>query len=48
LSPPPERMEGGMEVQLLYREILIDLLRRQTATEPRSEERGFWGRLFGR
>jgi hypothetical protein len=41
-------MEGGMEVQLLYREILIDLLRRQTATEPRSEERGFWGRLFGR
>jgi hypothetical protein len=48
LSPPPERMEGGMEVQLLYREILIDLLRRQTATEPRSEERSFWGRLFGR
>jgi hypothetical protein len=48
LSPPPERMEGGMEVQLLYREILIDLLRRQTATEPRSEERGFWRRLFGR
>ena len=48
LSPPPERMEGGMEVQLLYREILIDLLRRQTATEPRSEERGFWHRLFGR
>jgi hypothetical protein len=48
LSPPPERMEGGMEVPLLYREILIDLLRRQTATEPRSEERGFWRRLFGR
>ncbi len=48
LSPPPERMEGGMEVQLLYREILIDLLRRQTATEPRSEVRGFWRRLFGR
>ena len=48
LSPPPERMEGGMEVQLLYREILIDLLRRQRATEPRSEERGFWRRLFGR
>jgi hypothetical protein len=48
LSPPPERMEGGMEVQLLYREILIDLLRRQMAAEPRSEERGFWRRLFGR
>ena len=48
LSPPPERMEGGMEVQLLYREILIDLLRRQSATGPRSEERGFWRRLFGR
>ena len=48
LSPPPERMEGGMEVQLLYREVLIDLLRRQAATEPRSEERGFWRRLFGR
>ena len=48
LSPPPEKMEGGMEVQLLYREILIDLLRRQMATEPRSEERGFWRRLFGR
>jgi hypothetical protein len=53
LSPPPERMEGGMEVQLLYREILIDLLRRQTAaqaptTETSSEYRGLWRRLFGR
>jgi len=47
LSPPPEKMEGGMEVQLLYREILIDLLRRQIATEP-PEDRGFWRRLFGR
>jgi len=47
LSPPPEKMEGGMEVQLLYREILIDLLRRQIATEP-PEDRGFWHRLFGR
>jgi hypothetical protein len=47
LSPPPEKMEGGMEVQLLYREILIDLLRRQTPTEP-PEDRGFWRRLFGR
>jgi hypothetical protein len=48
LSPPPEKMEGGMEVQLLYREILIDLLRRQTPPEPPPEDRGFWRRLFGR
>ncbi len=37
-----------MEVQLLYREILIDLLRRQTAAEPPSERKGLWRRLFGR
>lgn len=49
LSPPPERLEGGMEVQLLYREILIDLLRRQTeAPDPPSERKGLWRRLFGR
>ena len=53
LSPPPENLEGGMEVQLLYREILIDLLRRQTAaqaptTETSSEHGGLWRRLFGR
>ena len=50
LSPPPENLEGGMEVQLLYREILIDLLRRRTdaVTEPPSESKGFWRRLFGR
>jgi hypothetical protein len=48
LSPPPEKMEGGMEVQLLYREILIDLLRRQTPPETPPEARGFWRRLFGR
>ena len=48
LSPPPEKLEGGMEVQLLYREILIDLLRRQTeAPEPPSERKGLWRRLFG-
>jgi hypothetical protein len=46
LSPPPENLEGGMEVQVIYREILIDLLRRQTATP--SEGKGFWRRLFGR
>jgi hypothetical protein len=48
LSPPPERLEGGMEVQVIYREILTDLLKRQTATEPSSEGQGFWRRLFGR
>jgi len=48
LSPPPEKMEGGMDVQLLYREILIVLLRRQTPTEPPLEVKGFWRRLFGR
>lgn len=48
LSPPPENLEGGMEVQLLYREILTDLLKRQTAPEPRSETKGFWRRVFGR
>jgi hypothetical protein len=53
LSPPPEKLEGGMQVQLLYREILTDLLRRQTAAEPQapedpSERKGLWRRLFGR
>jgi hypothetical protein len=45
LSPPPEKLEGGMEVQLLYREILVDLLSRQTAAP--SERKGLWRRLFG-
>src|SRR3712207_9056589 len=48
LSPPPENLEGGMEVQVIYREILIDLLLRQTTSEPPSEGKGFWRRLFGR
>jgi hypothetical protein len=53
LSPPPENLEGGMQVQLLYREILTDLLRRQIderppAERPPSERRGLWRRLFGR
>jgi hypothetical protein len=47
LSPPPENLEGGMEVQVIYREILTDLLKRQTAAEPPSEGKGFWRRLFG-
>ena len=47
LSPPPENLEGGMEVQVIYREILTDLLKRQTEAQP-SESKGFWRRLFGR
>jgi hypothetical protein len=46
LSPPPENLEGGMEVQVLHREVLTDLLRRQKAAQP-SESKGFWRRLFG-
>jgi hypothetical protein len=46
LSPPPERLTGGMEVQVIYREILTDLLKRQTAAQPTSERKGFWRRLF--
>lgn len=44
LSPPPERLEGGMEVNVLYREILIDLLKSRAP----AEEKGFFRRLFGR
>lgn len=48
ISPPPERLEGGMEMQVLYREILIDLLKRQSAPEPVSEpKKGFFKRIFG-
>ena len=47
LSPPPERLEGGMEVQVIYREILTDLLRRQTASRPPSGRKGFWRRILG-
>ena len=48
LSPPPENLEGGMEVNVIYREILTDLLRRQVAATLPKERRGFWRRLFGR
>jgi hypothetical protein len=48
LSPPPENLEGGMEVQVIYREVLTDLLKRQTAADPPSESKGFWRRLFDR
>ena len=48
LSPPPENLEGGMEVNVIYREILTDLLRRQLEAIPPKEIRGFWRRLFAR
>ena len=48
ISPPPERLEGGMEMQVLYREILIDLLKRRSAPEePEPERKGFLRRIFG-
>ena len=47
LSPPPEDLEGGMEVNVIYREILTDLLRRQVEATLPKQSRGFW-RLFGR
>lgn len=53
LSPPPERLEGGMEVQVLEREMLTGLLERQMEQPqepevPPPERKGFWRRLFGR
>jgi hypothetical protein len=48
LSPPPENLEGAMEVNVIYREILTDLLSRQVAPVSPKESRGFWRRLFGR
>jgi hypothetical protein len=48
ISPPPERLEGGMEMQVLYREILIDLLKRQSTPEPEPElKKGLFRRIFG-
>jgi hypothetical protein len=50
LSPPPERLTGGMEVNVIPRKALTMLLERQTeaqSTEP-ERRRGFLGRLFGR
>lgn len=48
LSPPPERLTGGMEVNVIPREALVTLLERQTTIEPPPESRGFLRRLFGR
>ena len=48
LSPPPENLEGAMEVNVIYHEILTDLLSRQVAAVSPKESRGLWQRLFGR
>ena len=48
LSPPPERLEGGMEVNVIQREILAGLLERQVDTEPPEQSQSFWRRLFDR
>ena len=48
LSPPPENLEGGMELNVVPREVLVELLKRQTVAEPPPVRRSFWRRLFGR
>ncbi len=48
LSPPPENLEGGMELNVVPRKVLVELLKRQTAAERPPERRSFWQRLFGR
>lgn len=53
LSPPPERLEGGMEVQVIPRYAFTSLLENQLEAEAPSAEvpsvgKGFWRRLLGR
>lgn len=49
LSPPPERLEGGMEVQVVPLGAMVSLLERQTeVTGQATEDKGFWRRLFRR
>lgn len=55
ISPPPERWTGGMEVQILDREVFTSLLERQTEASASREEpeekprrKSFWRRLIGR
>ena len=47
LSPPPERLTGGMQLNVIPREALISLLEIQTAPEPEGPK-GFLRRLFRR
>ncbi|MBA2376429.1 MAG: hypothetical protein M3494_11685 [Actinomycetota bacterium] len=51
ISPPPEDMAGGMEIQVLDIETFTVLLERQAEVAEEPEEkpkRGFLRRLFGR
>lgn len=49
LSPPPERLTGGMEVNVVPLAALTMLLEQQTTPEPPPEEnKGFLRRFFGR
>ena len=49
LSPPPERLTGGMEVQVIPLGAMVSLLEHQTTTtEQAAEDKGFWRRLFRR
>lgn len=48
LSPPPERLEGGMEVQVIPRHAFTSLLEHQSPVEPPPASKGFWRRLLGR
>ena len=49
LSPPPERLEGGMEVQVIPLGAMISLLEHQAeVTQQAPEDKSFWRRLFRR
>ena len=49
LSPPPERLEGGMEVQVVPLGAMISLLERQAdVTDQTPERKSLWRRLFRR
>lgn len=47
LSPPPERMTGGMQLNVIPRESLMMLLERQATPEP-EEPKGFLRRFLRR
>lgn len=46
LSPPPERLTGGMEVQVIPLGAMISLLENQRSSTESTEQKGFWRRLF--
>lgn len=47
LSPPPERLTGGMQVNTIPLGALIELLKRQIDMEVQPESKSFLRRLFG-